>query len=381
MVTAGEGGERGVFWLPAPSVTADCVDTSPAAFLKEERRGCSRQMVLDQDCSTLPALNMKTYTEIQLFAEKTKDAAVVPVEVASVILQSVDGTQTEWKMSEGEILSPVLLNPDLCANVVLEVVYVMKYNPAGEIVNVNASLVLGFVRGAALPLKQEFHITFVQQGVEDVAVHYSGNPGYVVGLPLVSGTQTPEGIVRSINPRETLSLLDTTKDQDCLRGPHQRVPVLFGLDSVSGCTLRLEEVVNCTLVSQELLDILRGPKYPQHIASFGNSPLNNPQDWVQIKTGFSPGEVQSCSIPLSLHLEVEWTKYGSLVNSQPQIVSITEIIQTNTTSLALLSGGSSILSIRTSVAFVPVSAAALPGYRATPTINAKLPYDFFFPFV
>lgn len=44
-------------------------------------------------------------------------------------------------------------------------------------------------------------------------------------------------------------------------------------------------------------------------------------------------EVQSCSIPLSLHLEVEWTKYGSLVNSQPQIVSITEIIQTNTTSL------------------------------------------------
>ncbi|KAF0039293.1 hypothetical protein F2P81_007528 [Scophthalmus maximus] len=204
-------------------------------------------MVLDQDCSTLPALNMKTYTEIQLFA-------VVPVEVASVILQSVDGTQTEWKMSEGEILSPVLLNPDLCANVVLEVVYVMKYNPAGEIVNVNASLVLGFVRGAALPLKQEFHITFVQ-------------------------------------------------------------------------------------------------------------------------------EVQSCSIPLSLHLEVEWTKYGSLVNSQPQIVSITEIIQTNTTSLALLSGGSSILSIRTSVAFVPVSAAALPGYRATPTINAKLPYDFFFPFV
>lgn len=43
-----------------------------------------------------------------------------------------------------------------------QVVYVMKYNPAGEIVNVTVSLVLGFVRGATLPLKQEFHITFVQ---------------------------------------------------------------------------------------------------------------------------------------------------------------------------------------------------------------------------
>lgn len=47
-------------------------------------------------------------------------------------------------------------------------------------------------------------------------------------------------------------------------------------------------------------------------------------------------EAQSCSIPLSLHLEIEWTKYGSLVNPQAQIVSIKEVIQTNTTSLVRL---------------------------------------------
>lgn len=45
---------------------------------------------------------------------------------------------------------------------------------------------------------------------------------------------------------------------------------------------------------------------------------------------------QSCSIPLSLHLEIEWTKYGSLVNPQAQIVSIKEVIQTNTSSLVRL---------------------------------------------
>lgn len=97
------------------------------------------------------------------------------------------------------------------------------------------------------------------------------------------------------------------------------------------------------------------------------------------------------------------------MNPQAQIVSIKEVIQSNTSSLVrhhfcrsiysrkncrqrewfvlcvfsqtLLSGGSSVLPIRSSVAFIPVSAAALPGYRATPTINAKLPFDFFFPFV
>lgn len=46
---------------------------------------------------------------------------VVPVEVDSVVLQSVDGTQTELQISGGENLTPILLNQVLCANVVLKV--------------------------------------------------------------------------------------------------------------------------------------------------------------------------------------------------------------------------------------------------------------------
>ncbi|XP_036934079.1 tectonic-1 [Acanthopagrus latus] len=380
MMTAEDSGQRGVFWLPAPTVTADCVDTSPAAFLQDQSNRCTRDVVLEQDCSTLLALSIDTYTNIQVIAGKNKVADVVPVQVSSVILQSVDGTQTELQISDGENLNPLLLNRTLCANVVLKVVYVMTYNPAGEIVNVTVSVVLGFVSEAAVPLEQEFLVTFVQEGEEEVAVHYSGNPGYVDGLPLVSGTRSADGIVQSVDPRDTLSLLHSTEDQDCLLGPHQHSPVLFGVDSVSGCTLRLEDAGNCSFVSQVLLDVLRGPYYTQYVASFGNSPLGYPLDWLPVNN-FNLGEAQSCSIPLSFHLEVEWTKYGSLVNPQNQIVSIREIIQTNTTSLELLSGGSGILSVRSSVSFIPVSAPAHPGYRATPTIDAKLPFDFFFPFV
>uniref|UniRef100_A0A3P8RXJ8 Tectonic family member 1 n=1 Tax=Amphiprion percula TaxID=161767 RepID=A0A3P8RXJ8_AMPPE len=381
MLTVGESGQRGMFWLPAAGLTADCVDNNPAAFLKDQSSRCSRRVVLDQDCSSLPALSINTYTDIQLFAGKQIDAAVVPVKVASIILQSTDDTQSELQISAGENLSPVLLRNSLCANVVLKVTYVIRYNSGGEIVNATVTLVLGFVSDDMLPLEQEFQITYVQEDGGDVAVRYSGNPGYVVGLPLVSGTKTADGITSSIDPRDTLSLLHSAEDQDCLQDPQQRSPVLFGLNSVSGCTLRLVDAENCSLVSHLLLDVLRGPNYPQYVASFGNSHFDNPLDWVQIKNSFSPGEGPSCSIPLSLHLEVEWTKYGSLMNPQAQIVSIKEVIQTNTSSLTLLSGGSGVLPIRSSVAFIPVSAAALPGYRATPTIDAKLPFDFFFPFV
>lgn len=46
---------------------------------------------------------------------------VVAVEIASVALQSVEGTQTELQTTAGKNLQPVLLNSSLCANVVLKV--------------------------------------------------------------------------------------------------------------------------------------------------------------------------------------------------------------------------------------------------------------------
>lgn len=246
--------------------------------------------------------------------------------------------------------------------------------------NVTASLVLGEIDRNMVPMEQEFQIEFVQN-VDQVALPSSGNPGYVVGLPLLAGSKTADGIVHSADSRGAFTLLHGSKLSDCLRGPHHRSPVLFGVDMVSGCTLRLDETANCSVVSEVVLGVLRGQSFPRYVASFGNSPPQHPMDWVPIRNQTKPTEAQSCSIPLSLHLEVQWTQYGSLVNPQAQIVSVIEVIHTNTSNLALLSGGSRVMSVTSSVTFVPVSAAARPGFKASPTIDAKLPYDFFFPFV
>ncbi|KAK3521714.1 hypothetical protein QTP70_015819 [Hemibagrus guttatus] len=94
---------------------------------------------------------------------------------------------------------------------------------------------------------------------------------------------------------------------------------------------------------------------------------------------------QGCSIPVSYQLEVRWTKYGTLLNPQAQIVKVMETIQTNTSTLVILSsrlpqpGG--VISVMSSVSFIDMSQSASPGFRAPPTINANLPSDFFFPFV
>ncbi|XP_064824215.1 tectonic-1-like isoform X1 [Oncorhynchus masou masou] len=384
--TEEESRGRGFFRLPAPSVTAHCSDLNPAAFLREQSNRCMRSLVLERDCTTLQALNMYSYTDPRLLSKKSEDARFVAVEVTSIVLQSLEGTQTQLNITGDLSLDPLLLNsvaPDsaVCINVVLQVGYMVTYSEAGDIVNVNASLVLGAIDRNMVPMEQEFQIEFVQQNVDQVVLHSSGNPGYVGGLPLLAGSKTADGIVHSADSRGAFTLLHGSKLSNCLRGPHHRSPVLFGVDMVSGCTLRLDETANCSVVSEVVLGVLRGQSFPQYVASFGNSPSQNPMDWVPIRNQTKPTEAQSCSIPLSLHLEVQWTQYGSLVNPQAQIVSVVEVIHTNTSNLALLSGGSRVMSVTSSVTFVPVSAAARPGFKALPTIDAKLPYDFFFPFV
>ncbi|XP_077433953.1 tectonic-1-like isoform X2 [Vanacampus margaritifer] len=383
-----EDGKRGIFYLPASSVSVDCVDQSPAAFLFDRRSRCSRRVVLKEDCSSLPAISIDAYTNINLYAGKNEGASVVPVEMASLVLQSLVGTQNEVMISEEENMKPYLINPNVCSNVVLKVAYLVKYSEAGQIVNAAVHLLLGNVHVTPLTLEQEFSVKFIQEKNKNAPLHNRGNPGYIVGLPILSAQEIAEypllslnGRVLNINPGDTLSLLQSSANHNCMNSPHQRSPVLFGVDSMSGCTLSLVDAANCSLVSQIILDGLRGQTYHQYVATFGNSALHNSLDWVPIKRNYNHRDSQICRIPLSLHLQIEWTKYGFLWNPQGQIVSVEEVIQTNTTSLANFIRGNDALSIRNSVSFKEISAAVFPGYRATPTITAKLPIDFFFPFV
>ncbi|XP_061541059.1 tectonic-1 isoform X1 [Phycodurus eques] len=380
IMSAQVNGKRGIFCLPTTSVSVQCVDQSPAAFLVDRRSRCSRRVVLKEDCGSLRALSLDTYTKVVLYAGKDEDATLVPMKMASVILQSLDGTQNEVRIDEEKNMRPYLINSNVCANVVVKVVYLVTYNMAGQIVNAAVRLLLGNFHVTPLTLEQEFSVQFFQEKNKNVPVHKSGNPGYVVGQPILSGQVISEERVLTINPGDTLSLLQSSANHNCMNGLHQRSPVLFGVESMSGCTLRLEDTEDCSLVSQIILDVLQGQTYPQYVATFANSALDSDLDWVPIEHNYNHRDSHVCNIPLALHLQIEWTKYGHLWNPQAQIVSIEQVILTGDTSLTRLTRGSDV-SIQSSVSFKEIASAALPGYRATPTINAKLPVDFFFPFV
>ncbi|KAM4708740.1 LOW QUALITY PROTEIN: tectonic-1 [Discoglossus pictus] len=363
--------------IPAPLGTKACTDNNPVGFLVNQDFTCSRSIQIE-NCS-IPELTLGTYTKVRILALPNL-TDLVNITVKSILMKSLNGT-----------LSPGTLNDKtpqwdsaagICTDVVLGGSYLVTYTDQGKITNVAASFFLGAINRAMVPLQQHFQINFIQEHTAGLNPSpLSGNPGYVFGLPLVAGFKSQYPIIQSSDRFGQLSILKSSSDQSCLSEEGNRAAVLFGYNVVSGCTLRYTSTTICQLAADTALNVLKGQQFPDYVASFGNSQPQNVLDWVPI-TVISPTEQGSikntCKIPVSFELEVRWTKYGSLVNPQAKIVNMT---QKMTYASIPVSGSDTTLQISSSALFVDVSAPAEPGYKAQPTIDAKLPFDFFYPFV
>lgn len=149
----------------------------------------------------------------------------------------------------------------------------------------------------------------------------------------------------------------------------------------SGCKLRLTGALPCRLVAQKVKNLLWGQGFPDYVAPFGNLQAQDVLDWVPIHfITQSFNRKDSCQLPGALVIEVKWTKYGSLLNPQAKIVNVTANLISSSFPEAS-SGNERTILISTAVTFVDVSAPAEAGFRAPPAINARLPFNFFFPFV
>ncbi|XP_044131707.1 tectonic-1 [Bufo gargarizans] len=363
------------FKVPAPLGTSECTDSNPVGFLESQDFTCSRNIQIE-NCS-IPVLTLGTYRDIGVLTVPTSQNAINVV-LQAITVKSVDGAVFRGNLSD---YVPSYDNTTgICNDVVLGGSYTFTYTNKGEITSIAASFILGAIDQNMV--QQNFQIRFIENGTAPTPL--SGNPGYVFGLPVVAGFKLPQsGIVQSTNRFGQLTLLKSSNDQNCLAGEGLRTPVLFGYNTMSGCRLRVNYTGAgfCKLTNAAILNVLQGQQFPNYVAQFGNSQPENVLDWVPINTiTTDQAEVQGmCKIPVSLKLEVRWTKFGSLVNPQAQIVDVVENIAYASFPINL--EGGRFLQISSSVTFVDVSQPASPGYKAQPTIDAKLPFDFFHPFV
>ena len=120
------------------------------------------------------------------------------------------------------------------------------------------------------------------------------------------------------------------------------------------------------------------------VATFGNSEIINPGDWIQvIKTNEMPGNGDCSNIVRSMHIEIAFAYVGSLANPQAKIIGVNfrfglpmDISLTTTSVDGLIR-----IELSTSVSFVDVTKPAMEYLKEYPVIEAKFPYDFFYPFL
>ncbi|XP_068418951.1 tectonic-1 isoform X2 [Eschrichtius robustus] len=333
--------------FPSPLTSSLCTDNNPAAFLVNQDVKCTRRINLEQ-CKEIETLSLAYYSSPKIL-RVPGSGTKVPITVQSITIQSLNKTLT--LQEDTDVLRPLVLveagHDKICTNVILEVKYSLMYTDAGEIVKADVFVLLGAVSSAMVPFQQKFEIYFIQ----------------------------------TTNRYGQLTLLRSTAEQDCLAIAGIRTPVLFGYNMQSGCKLRLTKAITCRLVAQKMESLLKGQGFPDYVAPFGNSQAQDVLDWVPVHFITQTSHMKdSCQLPVALAIEVKWTKYGSLLNPQAKIVNVTANLisssfpETN-------SGNKRTILISTVVTFVDVSAPAEAGFRARPTINARLPFNFFFPFV
>ncbi|KAL6042317.1 hypothetical protein STEG23_012803 [Scotinomys teguina] len=382
--------------LPSPLSSSLCTDQNPAAFLVSQAFECNRRVDLEE-CEGMEALSMAHYSSPAIL-RVPNSTTQVSIKIQSVMYQSLNHTLT--RLEGHGILRPSLVSTGqdrLCSNVVLQVKYSLLYTAMGQIQEASLSLVLGTFSSTVTLLQQKFEIHFIQ----------------------------------TTNRQGQFTILRSVGEQDCLASEGLRDPVLFGYNVQSGCQLRCQEAaaqdkpwfppvelacasilqddriwkatvlpgfwpwhicreregveyrltgtIPCGFLAQKIHGLLRGQAFPDYVAAFGNSRAQDMQDWVPVRYITHSSNVKGpCQLPVALGIEVKWTKYGSLLNPQARIVNVTAQLISIPEPLP---GPERTIVITTTVTFVDVSAPAEAGFRAPPTINARLPFSFFFPFV
>ena len=245
-----------------------------------------------------------------------------------------------------------------CKNAVVGVTYIVTHNPAGVVESVQTDLyVAAAVNAASKGITQTFNIEFVNSNAtsSDTTRVVSGNPGYLFGLPVLSGkleqdtSSTKSAIAMSENGLQAFSAAgkigscvtgngDWWDSVDSAAESSREIPVLFGSDLATSCTVemkyddfknsdKLNEWCNANMLGMKLFNL--NSTVGAYVGLYGNSDPNKVWEWTKVAevaptdTKPSPviGALACQDVVDQLQLEIMWTNTGEVLNPQPMILA------------------------------------------------------------
>ncbi|XP_071975746.1 tectonic-3 isoform X2 [Engystomops pustulosus] len=242
----------GVMRLPGPLGDQRlCTDPNPARFLLDDITSCVRRFSnLSVSCETDRSLSVLYYQDMAVLR--------VPADV-------IDLNAIKVPISSSVANVPILQG-DVCENVVTQVIYTVLYNGTQGITNVSVDFILSNVSTTSDVISQTFSVLYkpVTLASQGSVQSRSGNPGYLVGLPVLSDIGR-------------LSLLRSLVGDSCSHSDVQ-----FGVNAVSGCVIRGQDQETCADLQARAYQLLLGGRAPGSLAMFGNTTAGQSGDRTSI---------------------------------------------------------------------------------------------------
>ncbi|XP_075360362.1 tectonic-3 isoform X2 [Mycteria americana] len=323
-----------------------CVDGNPAGFLDSKSTSCTRIFAnLSKSCITDPALDAASYY---------RDFTVLKVKVTAVAPPGAPH-----------------MKDNACNNVVSEVIYEIEFSGTHGIQSVSVRFKVSNISGTSgSSLQQHFTLHFWTRTLSHTLPR-SGNPGYVTGAPL---------LIANSGAMQHMSILRSEGDGSCSQ--FLRHTVQFGRNMRTGCKLSLSPILeesNCSYIQQKLYEALQGTNRAGDLAITGSAHSTQAEEWTTILIQHCSVQAVNCTsccmVPVTLEIQLLWTKVGLLSNPQAQILGARYFYQCHP--LKFLS--TSTVPLTTVVTFTDMTRWPEPP-RGQPQMHWKLPFDIFFPF-
>ncbi|XP_055654940.1 tectonic-3 isoform X2 [Falco peregrinus] len=335
-----------------------CLDGNPAGFLDSKSTSCTRIFAnLSKSCITDPALDAASYY---------RDFTVLKVPINDTIEQFM-------KVKVTAIAPPGAphMAGNTCKNVVSEVIYEIEFSGTHGIQSVSVRFKVSNISGnLGSSLQQHFTLHFWTRTLSH-ALPRSGNPGYITGAPV---------LVANSGAVQHMSVLRSKGDGSCSQ--FLRHTVQFGRNMRTGCKLSLSPILeesNCSYIQQKLYKALQGMNKAEDLGITGSAHSTQAEEWTTILIQNCSVQAVNCTsccmVPVTLEIQILWTKVGLLSNPQAQILGAQYSYQCQP--LKFLS--TSTVPLTTVITFTDMTEWPEPP-RGQPQVHWKLPFDIFFLF-
>ncbi|NWX34326.1 TECT3 protein, partial [Notiomystis cincta] len=317
-----------------------CVDGNPAGFLDSKSTSCTRIFAnLSESCMTDPALNAASYY---------RDFTVLKVRFIFLAF----------------------------------VIYEIEYSGTSGIQSVSVQFKVSNISGnSTSSLLQHFTMHFwvsipILPGIlPSLTLSHmlprSGNPGYITGAPL---------LIANSGAMQHMDVLWSESDGSCSQ--FLRRTVQFGRNMRTGCKISLSPILedsNCSYMQQKLYKAFQGMNRTEDFAITGSAHSTQAEEWMTILIQNCSVQAVNCTsccmVPVTLEIQILWTKVGLLSNPQAQILGARYFYQCHLLKFLNMS----MVPVTTVVTFTDMTDWPEPP-RGQPQMHWKLPFDLFFPF-